>query len=250
MNFKEMLKNTLQGGLHRLGYHIHQLERGASKVDPYTVQRHLAGSDVEILFEVGAADGRDVLVYHEMFPKAVIHCFEPIPDSFMKLVEKTAGFDRVRANQCALSENEGVAQFHMAALTDASSLFASKPTDFSYDRYTRPAGIIDVKTDTIDTYCAREQIDRIDVLKMDAQGAELLVLKGATAMLARGAIGLIYTEINFLDHFDGGVRFDKLMGFLCDEHGFKLHNIYGMVHNQRGELAWADAIFTHGSLSA
>lgn len=109
---------------------------------------------------MAAADGRDVVMYHSIFPTADIHCFEPIPESFAKLN------DNVKRPDCGFANNVAVSD----------------------------------------------------------------------------AIGLIYTEINFLDHFEGGVRFAYLMTFLCDW-GFRLHYIYGLTHNQRGELAWGDAIF-------
>jgi hypothetical protein len=52
-----------------------------------------------------------------------------------------------------------------------------------------------VATVTLDDYCARCGIDRIDVLKVDVEGAESLVLAGAADLLARRAIAVVLIEV-------------------------------------------------------
>ena len=56
----------------------------------------------------------------------------------------------------------------------------------------------EVKVDitTIDSYCQKQNIKSIDILKMDVQGNEINVLKGAKQMLKEKRIKLIFTEIS------------------------------------------------------
>ena len=54
---------------------------------------------------------------------------------------------------------------------------------------------IDVQTQSIDNFCLENNINCIDLLKIDTEGSELNVLKGAENFLSENKIKVIYTEI-------------------------------------------------------
>ena len=55
---------------------------------------------------------------------------------------------------------------------------------------------INVQTQTLDNFCLNEKIENIDVLKIDTEGNDLNVLKGAKKLLSENKIKVIYTEIS------------------------------------------------------
>ena len=55
---------------------------------------------------------------------------------------------------------------------------------------------INVKTQTLDSFCLMKEIRNIDVLKIDSESNELNILKGAEELLSKNKIFLIYTEIS------------------------------------------------------
>jgi len=55
---------------------------------------------------------------------------------------------------------------------------------------------IKVQTRTLDNFCYEKNINNIDVLKIDTEGNELNVLKGAKKLLEKSNINIIYTEIS------------------------------------------------------
>ena len=62
---------------------------------------------------------------------------------------------------------------------------------------------IEVQTQQIDNFCKLNNIERIDLLKLDTDGTEYEILLGAEKLLSEGKIGLIYTEISgFKNKFD------------------------------------------------
>ena len=54
---------------------------------------------------------------------------------------------------------------------------------------------IDVKTQTLDNFCLENKIDFIHLLKLDTEGNEFNILKGAENLLSRNKVKVIYTEI-------------------------------------------------------
>jgi len=237
------LKLFVQSIANRAGYQIRRIDPGVALDDASSEQRRLLQPPVRTIFEVGAADGRDAARYAEWYPEADIYAFEPVPESFASLIEHARTHPRLHGFQCAMSNGRGRARFNLSNWLDASSLLKPRATGATFDAYQASSRSIEVETDTIDDFCGRHDISHIDLLKMDTQGAELLVLEGAERMLAGGAIGIIYTEMQFAELYEGAARADQIIGKL-GAHGYRLHNLYDLHHNHRGELCWGDAIFT------
>ena len=240
-------KLALQRVVGQFGYSIRRIDRGVSLIDPYVEQQRLAGANVNVVFEVGAYDGRDCFRYLGLFPSARVFAFEPLPNSFDLLVQAVSGEPRIKPVNMAISDEQGRSSFHISSWADSSSLLKPKLTGSTFDVYHASDRIIEVDVDTLDAVTTRFGINRIDILKLDAQGAELKILRGAKRLISLGAIGLIYTEVHFLESYSGSARFDQIMSVLI-EYGFELHNLYGLNHNQTGRLAWGDAIFVHKSI--
>jgi FkbM family methyltransferase len=240
---KGQLKEFIQTSLNRVGLQIRRVDRGVSYTDVYSEQvRLLQDRQVNTVFEVGAADGRDTLSYAALFPNARVFAFEPVPASFQKLKESTQQEQRICSINTALCNTVGTAKFNLAEWPDASSLFPANQTGSTFDEYNQSKAHIQVQTETIDHYCQEHKIDNINLLKMDAQGAEFDILNGAESMLQKGRIDLIYTEVNFMEIYQGAKSYDAIAGYLR-KYGFQLHNLYGLTTNQKGQLTWGDAIF-------
>jgi FkbM family methyltransferase len=225
------------------GLHVSRRRKGVDATSAENEQIRLLGSNVRCIVEVGAADGRDTLTYSQIFPNAQIFAFEPLPENFEKLAEISRNATRITAVNMAVSDKPGKAKFNVTALPDASSLLEPNSTGSTFDRYIVPTHVMEVDVTTLDAFASKHSITAIDLLKMDAQGAELLILHGAAELLGKAAICMIYTEINFMDIYRGGTKWYALASFLC-ERGFKLQAFYNLNYNQNGQLAWADAIFT------
>jgi FkbM family methyltransferase len=238
------LKVAVQRLANRLGYQIRRIDQGVDLADPYVEQRRILGEGVRTVFEVGAYDGRDALRYAEMFPEAHVFAFEPVPESFALVASKAAACPRITGFNVAVADEPGHAEFHLSNWIDASSLLRPKATGSTFDAYQASSRSITVPVDTLDAVCAREGIDRVNLLKMDAQGAELRILHGATALFARGGVDMVYAEVHFIESYEGAARFDQVMAWLL-ERGLRFHSLYGVNHNHRGQMTWADALFVH-----
>jgi FkbM family methyltransferase len=184
--------------LARLGYVLWKRDFMRYGVDPFLdIQRldRTWGTSVNTFFDVGANIGQTAQEALVAFPDARIFSFEPQPDTFRKLC--TLSDPRLVVHPLALADHDGQTTFYEYASdgdgTQINSLVndARFPTRFGYQ-----AKETKVHCCTLDRFCAEQGVCQIDVLKLDTEGSELIVLKGAAGMLGQGKIRFVYTEYN------------------------------------------------------
>lgn len=238
------IKIALQRIIHKFGYHVIRRDSNVRIDDAFNEQIRLIGPNAGCVVEVGAADGRDTERYATAFPHAQVFAFEPLKESFDILDGRTRKFPTITSVNAAVADVGGISNFYVGTWPDASSLLHAQPLGSNYDVYAAPTHSVQVDVVTLDEYCRDHGIWKIDLLKMDAQGAELKILTGARELLDRGAIRLIYSEIHFAEGYAGSGLFHDVSRFL-HEHGFSLHGLYDLVRDHRGRTLWGDAIFYH-----
>ena len=80
-------------------------------------------------------------------------------------------------------------------------------------------------------------------MKLDVQGAEHLVLEGATDALRENRISVIFTEIITMPTYVGQISLHEMLRKF-DDHNFQLYNIYNLS-TVDGRLRQVDAIFVN-----
>jgi FkbM family methyltransferase len=116
-----------------------------------------------------------------------IHAFEPIPETFGELSNRFGHDDRVRLNRLALSNT-----------TKGELRMWIDPRDRSMSSVTAQqsplARELLVPHTTGDSYAIAHGIDRIDILKIDAEGHEMEILQGFHESFTRKSIALVQFE--------------------------------------------------------
>src|SRR5262249_15029949 len=95
---------------------------------------------------------------------------------------------------------------------------------------------------TIDRFCTDHNIQTIDILKLDIQGAELRALHGASSMLAKQKISLIFSEVLFGPEYEQQSYYHEIAGWLM-RFGYHLFRFYELRYNYDRSLDYSDAIF-------
>ncbi len=143
----------------------------------------------------------------------------------------------------AIANTTGTREFYVNYPRESSSLLlCAKFARRYYPIDVKRKSKIEVSVTTIDDFCSDNAIYKIDILKMDIQGAELITLQGATEKLKQGLIAIIYTEVMFVPHYEGGPVFYEVCNFLSN-YGYTLFDIYNNFHARNGQLSYGDAIF-------
>lgn len=153
------------------------------------------GHAVETFFDVGANVGDTALAAFERFSGVHVHSFEPHPATFAKLRQRIGNARRFSGENVALGLAVGNVDMFEYDMSVLNSLVPNAP--FSV-RFGLEGRRMQVRCTTLSTYCRENGIDRIDVLKIDTEGHDLVVLQGAEEMLAKGAIRFVYVEFNDL----------------------------------------------------
>ncbi len=177
-----------------------------------------------VIIEAGAFHGYGTVIMAKNWPQTVIHAFEPVPDIFIKLEDKTSGLVQVRRYQIALSDTTGSAVFHLAEKPEkpgipaqAGSLLRPKER-LSWSPMVYQQNI-EVETITLDDWAKQQNIEHIDFLWLDLQGHELAALKGATHLLQNATV--VYAEVQFIEAYDQQPLFGEICTWLQNQ-GFSL----------------------------
>ncbi len=166
------------------------------------------------VFDVGANQGQFLnLACRCLAGRAfAIHSFEPARQTYEMLELNARGIENATLNRCGLGREPGelelfydVAGSGMASLTRRSLDHVGIEMNLSEK----------VEIRTIDGYCSERAIGRIDLLKIDVEGHELDVLRGARRMFSESAIGMVTFEFGGC-HIDTRTFFQDFFRFFAD----------------------------------
>jgi len=200
------------------------------------------GGDCRIIFDVGANRGDITALYRQGFPEAEIFAFEPFPESLDTFKGRHGTDNKIHAFQLALAAEEGEKILYVNHNVDTNSLLQPRAAGLSSDKQVKNVSELAVKTATLDVFCRDKGIEYIDILKMDIQGGEWAALQGASGLLQKGMIGLIYSEVFFIEQYKDQPLFHDISKLL-HSYGYNLQDIYSPFYG-KGNIAWGDAIFT------
>ncbi len=188
--------------------------------------------DAKTIFDVGANVGQSARTYRKLFPTSQIWSFEPVPSTYESLCDSLsdASFHPI---PIALSDQIGMTTLNIGSESITNSLLK---------RDSHTGRTVEVPTDTIDHFCCEHNIDAIDILKVDVEGAEGRVFKGAQGMLSRGKIRSVFVEVYFDPVYEGMPLMWDLHDQLC-KFRFRLHGLYSLFRGGNGCLTFGNALY-------
>ena len=152
-----------------------------------------------------------------------VHAFEPSAESARRLRRSLElnGRENVTVNEAALAAEAGTRVLYGYGPGTASwSTLAPRQIPGTAEA----ARQAEVAAETLDDYAERTGIERIDVLKIDVEGGELDVLRGAERLFAARAVALVLVEVSDETLPAFGARAHALLGWL-EERGMRPHVI-------------------------
>jgi FkbM family methyltransferase len=196
------------------------------------------------VIDVGANRGQFALFARERFPLAEIVCFEPLDEARSVLERVFANDPAITVRSEALSDAAGSATFHQTRSDDSSSLLPVTGTQRRYFRGSVEVGTLEVQTAPLDELLDIRTVRRPCLLKIDVQGAELLVLRGGTGLLS--AVDHVLVECSFVELYAGQSLIDDVVSFMRSV-GFRLAGTGAPVRGDDGRPLQVDTLFSRRS---
>ena len=188
-----------------------------------------------VAIDVGAHEGTVLqpLLHANLVSRLVL--FEPQPANAARLRQRFAD-PRVTVEEVAVAATTGSAEFLFGEDTATGSILQpAGPTPAATQ-------VCTVATTSLDDYATeRGLIDKVNVLKIDTQGTDAAVLRGAERLL-RESQPLVVVELIFAPLYEGQGDPAAIIVWLA-ERGYRLAGFFDEHVSREGWLAWTDACF-------
>lgn len=205
----------------------------------------VVGARPSWIIDAGACRGDLAISLRRRWHDATIVCIEPNPTAFSALCRNAQGFWKMLLYPYALSDHSGVGTFFPGRVPEQETVSSLLPRSVGYAGGYQLAEGIQVKLRRLDDLLDDLGWPRIDLLKMDLQGGELLALKGADAALHGGFLPHILTEIWWEPSYVGAPHVTELDAFLA-AYGYSRFATSGPSRMQH-EGVWGDALYVKTS---
>jgi FkbM family methyltransferase len=182
---------------------------------------------LEIVFDVGANIGQSTEKFSARLPSARIWSFEPASEFYAELSKRFATNTCVQCERLAVGANEGEVEL---ALTSWPTMAHIAVKSAKLPSAIAITGSEKVAMTTLDNYCTSNRIPRIDFLKIDTEGFDLEVLRGAASLIGQGLILFIQCEcsVNPDNRYHGALG--TIQAFI-EHFGYRLFGFYDQAED-------------------
>jgi FkbM family methyltransferase len=195
--------------------------------------------DPSFVVDVGANRGQFALDVRRAAPQARILSFEPLPSEAAVFRTIFLGQRNVELIESALGSANGTAKLHVAGAADSSSLLHIGSLQEQLFPGTGEVQVVDVRVDVLDEVLQEFALADRSLLKIDVQGYELEVLKGALNSLSH--FRWVYVELSFVELYVGQPLAHEVMTLLVT-HGFGIVDA-GTPTRSKGRTIQQDYLF-------
>lgn len=201
----------------------------------YDIINFYTNNNLTFIFDIGANIGQSALYFQKFFPKAAIHSIEPINKTYNTLVQNTKAHKNIINHNFAFGDlNQNI---KVSYITNSGENSLIKEVNESIKSENKQL----VNITTVDDFIAKYKIEHIDLMKIDTEGFDYKVLKGAEKALKEKKIDFIVCEVGFL--------YDKRHGNFEEINDFLYKNDYwlsGFYDN----YYWGTRYILHGFTNA
>jgi FkbM family methyltransferase len=212
--------------LYRIGRKLAQRHLGEGDDDMWRngemlIARQILKGSVAQVADVGANLGEWSKAIRDFAPNVGLHLFEPVSATFKKL-SACDWPEGTHLNQAAVGDSPAIVTLHVGSGTEGSnSLYLRSGIQVSSEFVEK------VPCLTIDEYCRTSGIPELGFLKIDVEGHELAVMRGAMRMLREQRIAAMQFEYGGT-YIDARVMLKDVFSYLAENApGYRIYKIHG-----------------------
>jgi len=220
-----MLKSRLMNFVKELGRFL-GLEIRRTKSADFNY-RWLQNLNIHTIIDIGASVGEFGKEIHKLLPEARIYAFEPLKDSYLKLVSNLKHLPEFRAFNFALGgTNNDNAEIHHCQYSPSSSLLNMAALHKELFPISDGGIIEKISIRCLDTIAEELSIKENILIKLDVQGYEDKVIAGGKKVFSEAR--LVIAETSFEELYQGQPLFGDIYDIM-KEQGFLYIGTWGPI---------------------
>jgi FkbM family methyltransferase len=201
----------------------------------------LKESGIQTVIDVGAHSGEFSSAIRAVLPNVRVFCFEPLPECHGKLVKKFGNNGVVHVFQTAIGDSRGEVEFFRSDFSKASSLLPMSSLHQDAFPWSARNQLIKVPLAPLDDFEDQIELTSKTLLKIDVQGFEDRVLRGAERILQK--LDYVLVEVSLAPLYDGQGEFHTIYDLLLRA-GFSYKgNVEQLASPVDGAILQVDALF-------
>jgi len=210
MNTKEIIKNTHSIVANRMKYIL----------DP------IDWDSIDTICDIGSWHLGQSIEFLDLLPDTKVYAFEANPKNYEECgnsYSRLQGYfkNNLKVYNTALNDTPGKINFYPVISENEGASSKYKFMQGHTEKYFNKSWIqneIEVDATTLDIWSKENNINKVDIIWIDVQGAELDVFKGARETLKN--VKCIFTEVGLKPYYEGQSLKEDIDHFLIQENNF------------------------------
>ena len=238
------LQTISEGGLSIENIRISKnLKKKSINYNRYKLYRKkwLLDMDINTVLDIGANVGEFTAIYHELFPEAKIYAFEPLPDCFFELKERTENIENIKSYNLGLGSKDGILKIHMSSWHPASSFRDMADLHKQNYPHSSESQDVDVSINKLDDVLNESDLVDNIFIKMDVQGFEDEVIKGGAKIFQKAKV--VVVESSFQKLYEDEPLFHGIYALLKPLGYDFVGSLKQSVNKEDGSFLQGDCIF-------
>lgn len=163
-----------------------------------------------VIFDIGAQYGQTAFEYSKRFKNSKIYTFEPFNELFNILKANVKEEPGMQIFNFVFGDTIGTKKFNCNSFSATNSILETDEQGSSTggNDLLETIGTRDINVTTIDVFVEQQQINEIDILKIDVQCYEFNVIEGARKLIFKNGVKVIYLEIIILPTYKNQKHLD------------------------------------------
>ncbi|OOZ40925.1 hypothetical protein BOW52_05225 [Solemya elarraichensis gill symbiont] len=216
----------------------------------HNLRSHLTSAlniyEIDRILDVGANEGQFGSFLREIGFDGYIYSFEPVNEAFEILSKISADDEKWIVFNFALGSETGETTINVSEFSSFSSILTL--TDYALEHWDA-SKVNHTQTITIKTLdeCLANGIipNRNLLLKMDTQGYDLEVFRGAKNLLPK--VSCMLSELSIIPVYEGAPDYKETLAIFEDS-GFSVSGFYPTTHNKNLSLNEVDCVFVNTAM--
>ena len=222
----KLLKDTVQGTFRAAGFELTNLQNTWGVTFWGDIRRLTLGKEISTVFDVGANVGTTARLFARRFSQAQVFAFEPVPTTYKTLLENTKDIETIKCFNIGFGDKLETKDIYIFRNSEVSTVVRNSPYAVKILR-SEPLSSASISLQRLDDFTVKNNVEQVQVLKIDTEGFDLQVIKGAHHLLERNAVTFLYCEFNDLfpsSELAGGALSD--IHVTLTQENFKLVGLY------------------------